>query len=413
MPADQRLDHGFAGGSRMTLKRPSFGRFLPVRPGGRQTSKEVEAFFEAAPPHASEQLETESYNTANWLTARARALSAGDDVVAIALTQAGEQLATWSRDELALYDGIDDKKKKDAIEERLRGAMLVVDARFGGLSAEGLLDQKADGIVTTIDGGEPWMPLNSESDGTALARAARVPGFKVSNVDSTQTVVHDPQWYERFRFNLTAGDDTESSLVVWKWLSDAANEDDRSEGQLQRLDVHQARVETLIQTFADQLGLRHEYTEMLCAVARLHDEGKRAALWQRAFNAPHDDIYAKTPGPIKFALLNGYRHEFGSLPAGISDEKLRELAAELRELALHLIGAHHGFGRPVIGVNGCQDAPPSALRERAREVAFRFARMQKRWGPWGLAWWESLVRAADQRASRENGNNRLSQAKGA
>jgi CRISPR-associated endonuclease/helicase Cas3 len=32
----------------------------------------------------------------------------------------------------------------------------------------------------------------------------------------------------------------------------------------------------------------------------------------------------------------------------------------------------------------------------------RFARLQRRWGPWGLVWWESLLRAADQQASRDN-----------
>jgi CRISPR-associated endonuclease/helicase Cas3 len=51
---------------------------------------------------------------------------------------------------------------------------------------------------------------------------------------------------------------------------------------------------------------------------------------------------------------------------------------------------------------GCEDAPPSTLEGRGRDVALRFARLQKRWGPWGLAWWESLLRAADQQASREN-----------
>jgi CRISPR-associated endonuclease/helicase Cas3 len=56
----------------------------------------------------------------------------------------------------------------------------------------------------------------------------------------------------------------------------------------------------------------------------------------------------------------------------------------------------------VIGTSGCEDASPSALEQKAAEIALRFARLQARWGPWGLAWWEALLRAADQQASRDN-----------
>lgn len=69
---------------------------------------------------------------------------------------------------------------------------------------------------------------------------------------------------------------------------------------------------------------------------------------------------------------------------------------------LHLIAAHHGFARPVIGTRGCEDKPPSVLEAKAAEIALRFACLQAKWGPWGLAWWEALLRAADQQASREN-----------
>ena len=72
---------------------------------------------------------------------------------------------------------------------------------------------------------------------------------------------------------------------------------------------------------------------------------------------------------------------------------------------LHLVAAHHGGARPLISTQGCEDAPPSALEDRARDVALRFARLQKDWGPWGLAWWEALLRAADQEASRDNEAN--------
>ena len=100
-------------------------------------------------------------------------------------------------------------------------------------------------------------------------------------------------------------------------------------------------------------------------------------------------------------VLDGYRHEFGSLPCAEKDEGFRALPVHLQELALHLIAAHHGWARPVISIRGGNE-PPSALEKRARDVALRFARLQKHWGPWGLAWWEALLRAADQQASRDN-----------
>jgi CRISPR-associated endonuclease/helicase Cas3 len=191
-------------------------------------------------------------------------------------------------------------------------------------------------------------------------------------------------------------------LIVEKWLNDSATEDDRSAGRPQLLATHQQWAECRGRELSKRLGLPDEYTEMLAIAARLHDEGKKAKRWQRAFNALTDGVYAKTRGPLNIALLDGYRHEFGSLAVVEKDPGFQDLSPELKDLALHLIAAHHGFARPVIGINGCEDAPPSALEDRAREVAFRFARLQKRWGPWGLAWWESLLRATDQQASRDN-----------
>src|SRR6185312_17313825 len=93
---------------------------------------------------------------------------------------------------------------------------------------------------------------------------------------------------------------------------------------------------------------------------------------------------------------------FGSLPHVQDDPEFRALPEAWRDLALHVVAAHHGFARPVIGTRGCDDASIPEVEERAREVALRFARLQKRWGPWGLAWWEALLRAADQQASRDN-----------
>ena len=80
--------------------------------------------------------------------------------------------------------------------------------------------------------------------------------------------------------------------------------------------------------------------------------------------------YAKTSGGGNWRLLEGYRHEFGSLLAA----ERTDLPDCTRDLILHLIAAHHGNARPLISSEGCEDGPPSLLESRAGEAALRFAR---------------------------------------
>ena len=196
-----------------------------------------------------------------------------------------------------------------------------------------------------------------------------------------------------------------AALVIDGWVGDAATEEERAAADRpQQLGQHQSWAEECARAIAKRIGLDEKYEDLLALAARLHDEGKRAARWQRAFKAPVDGRpYAKTRGPIDFDILDGYRHELGSLPYVEAHHEFKKLsAADDQDFVLHLIAAHHGYARPVIGTSGCDDAPPSVVDERAHKVALRFARLSKRWGPWGLAWWEAMLRAADQAASRRN-----------
>jgi CRISPR-associated endonuclease/helicase Cas3 len=195
-----------------------------------------------------------------------------------------------------------------------------------------------------------------------------------------------------------------SLVVESRRGSPAGTEDGRSTtpSRAQLLVEHEEWTERHALNLAQRLGLPPHYAAMLGLAARLHDEGKSAARWQRAFRAAVDGPWAKTTARPNIQLLDGYRHEFGSLPRAERDPRVGALDDGLRDLCLHLIAAHHGFARPIIATDGCEDAPPSALVARAQSVALRFARLERRWGPWGLAWWESLLRAADQQASREN-----------
>jgi len=394
---------------------------LPVRiDGAGATAKEIEAFFEAAPPHASEMLETETYRVVDWIIDRIQGLIARpkneswttsseeavqndnvstpisrSDSVAFALTSANELGAVISCRDIPLANDDKDvaKKKKTDLANKLAGSTLIVDARIGGLQ-DGLLNPGADYLPRTGDDGNEWM----------IGTAGPVIRFRVVSADADRPPTIHPQWRERLRFaaELSADGEPIRWLIVEKWRADATTEDDRAVGCTQSLVDHQSWAERRARDLGGRLSLPDIYVEMLAIAARLHDEGKQAPRWQRAFNAKRDGVYAKTLGPINYALLDGYRHEFGSLPFAKKDRRLRELPEDLQDLALHLIAAHHGFARPVIRVDACEDSPPSILEERAQEVALRFARLQKRWGPWGLAWWEALLRAADQQASRDN-----------
>ena len=117
-------------------------------------------------------------------------------------------------------------------------------------------------------------------------------------------------------------------------------------------------------------------------------------------------------------LPEHFRHEMLSLQLA---EHFAQFSEEERDLILHLIASHHGCARPfapvcedknpptVSGtVNGCncklgkEDRqkliPPHRLDSGVPE---RFWRLTRRYGWWGLAYLESILRLADWRASRK------------
>jgi CRISPR-associated endonuclease/helicase Cas3 len=101
--------------------------------------------------------------------------------------------------------------------------------------------------------------------------------------------------------------------------------------------------------------------------------------------------------------LNNYRHELGSLIDVRKEAEFEGLDDATRDLVLHLIAAHHGRARPHFPADEVFDPeqPANLVATIAREVPRRFARLQRRYGRWGLAYLESLLRAADIMASQE------------
>jgi len=386
-------------------------KHLPIdRSKDKLPLKPVSDFFDAAPIHASEELERETRNIVAWLKKRAEAIKKGhasaktsdtefkplqlNEPFAILLMKDGEPSKKPYLTVTRFLADLEEKKNKEEIERRLFGSTLVLDSRFAGLGADGLLDDSVSILPQTIDDGSEWM---ESIKGEPAIR------FRVNDSDQS-TPTKEKGWRQRHRMPIERSTEGEPTrwLVVDKWRSDSTTADDGAAGALQYLNEHQKVAVLRGRAIAQRLVIPSPYAQMLEIAARMHDEGKVAKNWQDAFKAPLvGRPFAKTPGPIDQKLLNGYRHEFSSLAALELDTEFQKLPEDLRDLALHIVAAHHGFARPLISIQGCDEAPPSLLEDRACEVALRFVRLQRRWGAWGLAWWESLLRAADQQASRE------------
>ena len=404
-------------------------RHLPVRwDAGAEpkpkpmTDRDAAAFFEASAPQAAELLETEAWRVRDWLRKRARKLLRAtakqqDPTPNLPPLTPNTPVAFLIREaekpEHLSLQSICDSKADDLLR-KLEKQKLALDARLGGLN-KGLLDDNERAVLTIEDDwGHIDVGKGEQTDGGSqpamrvqiLSEAVR--SQQLLEDGELQKINESPpkSWREALAVPccLSAEGEPVKWLIVEKWRNETADEETRAIAPvLQSLAEHQEWAAREAAQIADALDLPREDRAMLQAAACHHDDGKKAARWQRAFNAPRtgEGPYAKTLGPVNRRQLNGYRHEFQSvLDAEKNGLESLDRSDTRFDLALHLIAAHHGRARPTISIEGCDSLPPTAAGLRAHEVALRFARLQRQWGPWGLAWWEALLRAADQKASK-------------
>ena len=369
---------------------------------------EIEQLFRAASPHLSEKLEADAWQVADWLAERSKAIGmadaktkkTGEDALlpkdghaAIVLAPDGAVRAVTTFEEFRELGAMKPKESKAKIPD-LANATLVVSTQIGGLSEQGMLHATADGPGESTADGEKW--------GQDLPWRSIVQKQFPEDVETgaEDTVLPDGA-IETFRLPLE-----KSGENVTKWLligrirsgADEVTGSARGKGYI-ALDRHNADVEARVAANCAVLGLSSELTEVFRTAARLHETGKAAEIWQRFARAPADGRpVAKSPRFGDPRMLNGYRHEFGSLLEARDHADIAALPEADRDLALHLIASHHGHARPFIRPDG-GPRPAESVEAAALDAALRFARLQEEWGPWGLAWLESILRAADRAAS--------------
>ena len=352
----------------------------------------------AAPPHMAETVTVETWKLVDWLLQVCKRL--GYD--GLAKTRI---IVLDGRGEFSEELGDPRRASKAGLERRLADKTLVVSAGFGGLSSAGLLGPKDHHVVDTADGPQGWR-ASDVAEPEVPWRVCRDPFHGPETIcESHWSLRAEIPSREALGHEAPVSTQDEPSHVyrVFRWRGNAETEDDRSLSRNeQALAEHHDWTAGQARSIAARLSLPQSIARVVELAAKLHDEGKRAERWQRAFSAPSGGgPYAKTRGPVRTQLLQGYRHEFGSLSYVENHLDLVDLPLEDQDLVLHLIAAHHGWARPNIGWNGLESEPPSVAKARASQVALRFVRVQRRWGVWGTAYLEALVRAADQQASRK------------
>lgn len=194
--------------------------------------------------------------------------------------------------------------------------------------------------------------------------------------------------------------------------------------------VHGDGVGRLARDYAEKLGLPAELARAVELAGRLHDIGKaeprfQAALYDGDTFAAMGGVLLAKSGRDPRDQVARQAHRLAGLPRGfrheaVSGRLVRALASARPELfqdldldlVHHLVVAHHGHGRPLLPPVAESAPPPVTLEVEGvlleipgepHQVDWShpqlFQRLNERYGWWGLAFLEAIVRLADMKAS--------------
>jgi CRISPR-associated endonuclease/helicase Cas3 len=198
----------------------------------------------------------------------------------------------------------------------------------------------------------------------------------------------------------------------WHWFElprDGDTDGSKSNRKPVAWHVHTDDVTNNATAYLANLPLPQELKDAVILAAEWHDLGKKRKSFQTVlgnFRYPGSSQVLAKSGKTGGRVAELCRHEFASLVDVLDEEqpylaKLRGFSGDMQDVVLHLIAAHHGYGRPHFPADRIRDTEPKGqdVDAIAIGVVQRFAQLQRRFGRWGLAYLESLLRAADYAAS--------------
>jgi CRISPR-associated endonuclease/helicase Cas3 len=281
-----------------------------------------------------------------------------------------------------------DKQRKSTIENKT----VLLPPSVGGLTKDGMFDGESQEASDVADAAiDEWGRPRRQRvwDGAAIPRGLRTVRIIDVKPDSEE-----------------AGGNGETPRRLWLWC-DRPREGGRAAIRPIAWDEHVLHVTEYAKQIVAALALPEEIAGAVIVAARLHDHGKRRERFQLMLGNreyPHV-LLAKSNGRSAAQFDEPFRHEFASVLDAGSDPGFAKLSAEMQDLVLHLIAAHHGRARPHFSSEEAFDPEHSFgdAQKLRLETPCRFARLQRKYGHWGLAYFESLLRAADWAASAAEG----------
>jgi CRISPR-associated endonuclease/helicase Cas3 len=285
----------------------------------------------------------------------------------------------------------------DAGKETIETKIVLLPPNAGGLANGMLADnpEPADDVADELIDGKGnrrrvrvW--VDDEDEDTAVETEGMRLVRRIDLTDDDQDGAgRSWRWFERPSAGDTDGSTSNNKPVLWR--------------------VHTDDVTNNAIAYVGKLPLPQELKDAIVYAARWHDLGKQRKLFQTMLgNSMFPARVLAKSGKKGGRVPELYRHEFGSL-VDVMDAnqphhpEFLQLTADMQDMVLHLIAVHHGFGRPHFPADRAFDPEPKGqcLEEIATAVAQRFARLQRRYGRWGLAYLESILRAADYAASAD------------
>ncbi|MCY4110166.1 MAG: type I-U CRISPR-associated helicase/endonuclease Cas3 [Chloroflexi bacterium] len=268
--------------------------------------------------------------------------------------------------------------------------------------------------------------LEDQQDTHASALKQKATSRLRDNCEVTAVAINSEN-QEKGYYILTERDDITGKPVVDAETMDGSDETGSFTATGVSLDQHLSGVGERAGKIAERLGLSQGMVADLHLAGRLHDLGKVDPRFQlELVGGDPVELEMRSGEPLAKSLPGarriqeypvGMRHEIASVAMIESNGDILGPAHD-KDLVLHLVGTHHGWGRPLPPIiedpeqqvmsytlDGHHLEASSELAETslALDMADRFWRLVERYGYHGLAWLEAILRLADHQQSAEEG----------